>query len=83
MTKKNRSKKNDDAMENCYKSINNVVSGKSMENVRNRNDVRLVSNEGDYLKWIPRLIYMSLKIFGNDLATIRKIKVTSTFYKLA
>ena len=30
--------------------MNNVVPGKTMENLRNRFGVRLVSNEKDYLK---------------------------------
>ena len=28
-----------------------AVYGKAMENLRNRTDLRLVSNEKDYLKW--------------------------------
>ena len=31
--------------------INNCVQSKSMENVRNIVDVRLISNNKDYLKW--------------------------------
>ena len=36
------------------KIINNAVSGKTMESLRSRIDVRLVSNEYDYLKWTSK-----------------------------
>ena len=49
-----------------------------MENVRNRIDVKLVSNKKDYLKWTSKPSYMSHKIFDNDLVAICKNKVTST-----
>ena len=42
----------------------------TMENLRNRINVKLVSNK--------KASYMSHKIFGNDLVAIRKIKVTLT-----
>ena len=43
-----------------------------MENLRNRIDVKLVSNKKDYLKWTSKPSYMSHKIFDNDLVAIRK-----------
>ena len=49
--------------------------------MRNSFDVRLVSNEKDYLKWTSKSSYMTQKIFGNDLVAIRKSKVTLTFNK--
>ena len=54
-----------------------------MKNLRNRIDVRLVSNKKDYLKWTSKLSYMSHKIFDNDLVAIRKNKVTLTLNKPA
>ena len=61
--------------------MNNAVYGKTMENLRNRIDVKLVSNKRDYLKWTSKLSYMSHKVFDNDLVAIRKNKVTLTLNK--
>ena len=49
--------------------------GKTIENLRNRIDVRLVNNEKDYLKCTAKPNYMSNKIFDNNLVVILKIKV--------
>ena len=57
--------------------------GKAMENLRNRIDVKSVSNEIDYLKWKSKPSYISHKIFDNDLVAIRKSKVTLTINKHA
>ena len=59
-----------------YKLMNNAVHGKTMENLRNRIDVKLVSNKKDDLKWTSKLNYMSHKVFDNDLVGIHKNKVT-------
>ena len=56
--------------------MNNAVYRKTMENVRNTIDVKLVKNKKDYLKWTFKPSYMSQKIFDNDLVAIRKNKVT-------
>ena len=56
-------------------------NGKTMENVRNRIDVKLVSNKKDYLKWASKPSYMPHKIFDKDLVAIRKNKVTLTLNK--
>ena len=56
----------------------NVVHGKTMENLRNRVDVRLVTNEEDYLKWLSKPDVVTQKLFDNDLVEIHKIKTTLT-----
>ena len=61
--------------------MNNAVYGKTMENVRNRIDVRYVSNEKDYLEWTSKRSYMSQKILDNNLFPIRKTKVKLTLIK--
>ena len=63
--------------------MNNTVYGKTMENFRNRIDVKLVNNKKDYLKWTYKLSYITHKIFDNDLVAIRKNKVTLTLKKPA
>ena len=61
--------------------MNNAVYGKTIENLRNRIDVKLVSNKKIYLKWTCKPSYMSHKIFDNDLVLIQKNKVTLTLNK--
>ena len=63
--------------------MNNAVHGKTMENLRNRIDVKLVSNKQDYVKWTTKPRYMSHKIFENDLVAICKNKVTLLLNKSA
>ena len=82
--KKNRSRKNGDKDgKKLYKLMNNPAYGKTTENLRNRIDVKIVSNKKDYLKWASKPSYMSHKIFDNDLVAIRKSKVTLTLNKPA
>ena len=58
-----------------YKSINYVVYQKTMENVRNRIDVKILRNKKNYLKWTSKPSYFSQKIFDKDLVVIRAGKV--------
>ena len=66
-----------DGKELC-KLMSNAVYGKTMENLRNKIDVKLVSNKKYYLKWTSKPSYMSHKVFGNNLVVIRKKKLTLT-----
>ena len=63
--------------------MKNAVYGKTIVNLRNRIDVKPVSNKKDYLKWTSKPSYMSHKIFDNDLVAIGKNKVTLTLNKPA
>ena len=51
--------------------MNNAIYGKTMENLRNRINVKLLNNEKDYLKYNQNQD-MSNKIFDNNLVAIRK-----------
>ena len=80
--KDNRSRKNGqkDGKES-YKSINNAVYGKTMKNLRNRIDVKLVSNKKDYLEWTSKPSFMSQNVFDNYLVEICKSNVTLALNK--
>ena len=69
--------------EALYQLMNNTVYGKTMENLRNRIDVKLVSNKKDYIKWTSKSCSMSQRISDNDIVAIRKSKVTLTLKKPA
>lgn len=51
-----------------YKLINNSIFGKTMENVRLRKDIRLVTSEKRAKKLVCQLNYSSSKIFHENLA---------------
>ena len=59
-----------------YKSMNNAIFGKVKENLRNRINVKLVNNKKSYLKCTLKPKYMQHKIFDNNLAAIRKSKIS-------
>ena len=59
-----------------HKLMNNAVYGKTMENLKNRFDIRLLSNEKDHSKLISKPNRVSQEKIGNDLVAIHKSKVT-------
>ena len=63
--------------------MNNATYLKTMENLRNRTDVKLVNNKKDYLKCTAKPSYMSHKIFEHNLDAIRKSKVSLKLNKPA
>ena len=66
-----------------FKLMNNSVFGKTMENLRKRVDVRLVTDEKKLFKLTSKPTYVSSKIFNEDLVAVHKIKETLTLNRPA
>ena len=64
-----------------FKLMNNSAFGKTMENLRNRIDVKLLNNAEKYLKWVSRPNFVSQKIFDETFVAIHMKKVTLTLIK--
>ena len=58
------------------KLMNNSVFGKTMENIRKRVDVRLITDEKKLFKMASKPTYVSSKIFNENLVAVHKIKET-------
>ena len=81
-TEKRKSAKND-FEKDFFKLMNNSVFGKTMENIRKRIDVRLVTDENKLLKLASKPTYVSSKIFNENLVAVHKIKETLTLNRPA
>ena len=68
-------KNNDGDGKALYKLMNNAIYRKTVENLRNRINVKLVNNEKCYLKCTSKPKYMSHKIFDDNLVAICKSKL--------
>ena len=61
-----------------YKLMNNSVFGKTMENIRKHRNIKLVTNEVDYLKTVMKPNFNSGTLFGPNLmgCEMGKVKIT-------
>ena len=66
-----------------FKLMNISVFGKTMENLRKRVDVRLVTNEKKLDKLTSKPTCVSSKIFNENLMAVHKVKETSTLNRPA
>ena len=64
-----------------YKLMNNAVFGKTMENIRNRVNVKLVNNEEKARKLIAKPNYKSCKIFSENLISVHMKKTSLVMNK--
>ena len=61
-----------------FKLLNNSVFGKTMENIRKRVDVRLVTDQKKLSKLVSKPTFVNSKILNEDLVAVHKIKETLT-----
>ena len=64
-----------------FKLMNNSVFGKTMENIRNRKDIKLVSNRDKAIKYAAKPNFHHTKVLSEDLVTIHMKRTSLTFNK--
>ena len=64
-----------------FKLMNNSVFGKTMENIRNRKDIKLVSNRDKAIKYAAKPNFHHAKVLSEDLVTIHMKRTSLTFNK--
>ena len=69
-----RSQAKNDFEKDFFKLMNNSVFGKTRENIRNRVDIHLVTNEDQSRKLISKTNYQHRTIFCDNLAAIHMKK---------
>jgi hypothetical protein len=66
---------------NFFKLMNNSIYGKTMENLRKRVDVKLVSSEDDLLKLVASPCFQSHRIMNENLIVVKRLKEVLTLNK--
>ena len=64
-----------------FKLMNNSVFGKTMENIRNRVNIKLVNSEEKFKKLVAKPNYESRKIFNENLVSVHMKKTSLTMNK--
>ena len=67
-----------------FKLMNNSVFGKTMENLRNRTNIKLITDEKQLNKYISKPSFVGAKIFNENLAAVHnsviKLKLNKPIY---
>ena len=72
---------NNEADQNFFKLKNNLVYGKTMENLRKRIKIRVVKNSQDFIKHTSRPTCVNWKVFEISLAASHEKKISLTLNK--
>ena len=81
MNTKLRAKAKNNFEKDFYKLMNNAVFGKTMENIRNRKDVKLVNSVEKLRKLIAMPNFANRKIFSENLISVHMKKTNLTMNK--
>ena len=54
--------------------MNNAVFGKTMEDMRGRIDIQLISDESKYKKIVCKPQFMQQKIYSENLIAVKQVK---------
>ena len=76
-----RAKAKNNFEKDFFKLMNNSVFGKTMENIRNRVDVKLVNTENKLRKLVAKPNFKSCKIFNENLVSVHMKKTSLTMIK--
>ena len=76
-----RTKGTTDFEKNFFKLMNNAVFGKTMENVRNRANIKLVTNEFQLNKLSRKPHFKEMNIFHENLVAVHMEKTTVNLVK--
>ena len=85
MNTKLRTEAKIDSEKDFFKLMNNSVYGKTMENVRNHRDIKLVTTDKKINQLISEPNYHATKYFSEDLLAIemkkKKVKMNKPIYR--
>ena len=81
MNTKLRAKAKNNFEKDFFKLMNNSVFGKTMENIRNRVDVKLVNTQEKLRKLVAKPNYKNQNIFSENLVSVHMKKVKLTMNK--
>ena len=76
-----RAQAKNDFEKDFFKLMNNSVFGKTMENIRNRVNVKLVNSEEKFKKLVAKPNFLSRKIFNENLVSVHMKKTSLTMNK--
>ena len=76
-----RKQAKNDFEKDSFKSMNNSVFGKTMENVRKHRDIKLVTTDKRINQLVSEPNYHTIKYFSENLLAIEMKKITAKMNK--